>query len=59
METIKEYLTRIGGKGGTNRMAGLSPEKRQALARKAGKRSGKVRSAKARLRAQITLDKAA
>lgn len=50
METIKEYLIRIGSRGGKKRMAALTPNERSALARKAGKRSGKIRAAKALLR---------
>jgi len=47
-DAIKNYAARISRAGGVARAKKLSAERRREIAKKAGKASGKVRSAKAK-----------
>jgi hypothetical protein len=51
-DPVRDYLSRIGRKGGKKggvvRMQRLTQEQRSALARKAGKASGRARKARSR-----------
>jgi|HubBroStandDraft_2_1064218.scaffolds.fasta_scaffold1078298_2 general stress protein YciG len=47
-DQVSKYLSEIGRRGGQARAKRLTPEERKEIAKRAGKKSGKVRKKKAK-----------